>query len=167
MSKKKISKLFNSRFHKTIIIIGLLVLLFLLTIGRSRIKNVIATYGLKNEIAKAADNEKNINLETIFQFDWDKLYFFGPYASPQIIDSTLGLSWENSDKMSIKSRDDINLLVFVKGSEVVEYLELGRYYDFLAGESKIYLVLKDDSEFKVDRQSDGGRFIISPKEPQN
>ncbi len=64
-----------------------------------------------------------IDLATIADFEWESLYIFGPYTPVDEIDRALGFRWNDARYTRIDMLDGIALLVFVKGDEVVRYVE--------------------------------------------
>jgi hypothetical protein len=69
---------------------------------------------------------KTFRLKEATSFDWDKFYVFAPYTTPEDIQRSLGFNWSQSNCFGLSSRDDINLLVFVKDGKVVQFLEYPR-----------------------------------------
>lgn len=58
-----------------------------------------------------------LRMSQIAGFDWDYVYVFGPDTDANEINARMGLEWEEAKKLT-EGRDN-NLLVFVKGGEVV------------------------------------------------
>ena len=84
--------------------------------------------------------------EAMSDFNWEKVYIFSPHTSVDSINKQVGFKWL-VHKQGIQYRDDINLVVFVKGKKVVESVEIPRKYgDFILhsqnGFDKDHSVLK-------------------------
>ena len=67
-----------------------------------------------------------IELSKITKFPWETLYIFGPYTSPDKIDSIIGRYWLGSRFISIESNDSVTLLVFTRNGRVVQNIEFPR-----------------------------------------
>lgn len=72
------------------------------------------------------NNNFVINISTLTPFAWDRFFVFGPYASPERINSALGRLWVGQYFTTIKTNDRITLLVFTNKGRVVQYLEYPR-----------------------------------------
>lgn len=97
-----------------------------------------------------------VDFSTITTFVWDRLFVFGPYTSPEQIDSSLGSFWLGSRFTSIKSSDRVTLLVFTKNGHVVQYLEFPRGWgDFSMVDNELGYTI-EESRFIVDET---GRMI--------
>ncbi len=59
--------------------------------------------------------------------DWDRLHIIGPYAHDDEIEAELGFAWPEARYTGIEGRDDVTLLVFVRGREVVRYVIMPRH----------------------------------------
>ncbi|WP_258263139.1 hypothetical protein [Rossellomorea sp. SC111] len=102
-----------------------------------------AIYSIVND-----QNNKNIELNSIAEFNWGKAYLFPPYTSQGSIEKQLGIEYDDPSQISI--RDDIYLLVFLYEGEVVQYAEINRQKaDFTTGD-KEYLTPSEDV-LKVER----------------
>jgi hypothetical protein len=75
---------------------------------------------------RGTEKEVIIVLSTITSFQWDMLYVFEPYTTPDTINGTLGFQWGKSEKTGISSSYQIDLLVFVRKGKVVNYVEHNR-----------------------------------------
>jgi hypothetical protein len=62
-----------------------------------------------------------IDIATITSFEWDKLYIFEPYTSPERVEQYLGFRWPQASMYSVKDGKDAALFVFVKGQKVVHW----------------------------------------------
>jgi hypothetical protein len=86
-------------------------------------------------------SKSEININSLADFDWDKAFLIMPYSNQESIKDQLGVEFQ--DPSNMESRDDIFLLVFLNGDDVVQYAELNREQsDFSIGE-KEYLTPSD------------------------
>ena len=101
-----------------------------------------------------------VRLADLTDFHWQRLYVFGPYASQQRIDDTLGFSWP--DPSGIQSSDSLVLLVFVDGSRVVSYVEQPRSAGDFAGLDRQRPWTPSDAVFVVrndPQENPGGQWL--------
>jgi hypothetical protein len=91
---------------------------------------------LEKSISSALEKEsvKEIDLDPLTDFDWDKAYIFTPYTTQETINKQLGVKIK--DPSNIDYRDDINLVVFLEKNKVVQYIEIPRKYGDLLNENK-------------------------------
>ena len=82
-------------------------------------------HGLGDALAAAHDGDR-IELREHVDSDWDRWYAFGPYTPASRIESSLGFSWPDADNQGIRLRDDIALLVFTAGDEVLDTRDVVR-----------------------------------------
>ena len=96
-------------------------------------------------------------------FDWSVAYVFRPYASEEVVNKAVGTK---VDSRGLHHRDDINLLIFAKNSEVVLTVEVSRgVCDFVhpakdthfrvANGSAQFQVTKDDADHCVAKPANG------------
>jgi hypothetical protein len=90
-------------------------------------------------LSACSNGDKNISRQLTTEFDaspsapidlaklgsssWEKVCILGPYVSNEEAERVLGFQWDVKQKSSITENDSINLLVFVKGKEVLDYSE--------------------------------------------
>jgi hypothetical protein len=72
-----------------------------------------------------------VDFAEIAPFAWDRVYVFGPYTSPEHIDTCLGFPWPTASRSSINSSKGRNLVVFVQGERVVRWFEQPRTIELL------------------------------------
>jgi hypothetical protein len=84
----------------------------------AEVKNAVAS--IEKDLSR--HEEKEIHLNALTDFDWDKAFLFSPYTPQESIDETLGVAFK--DPSGIDYRDDIFLLVFMKDDQVVQYAKL-------------------------------------------
>jgi hypothetical protein len=65
-------------------------------------------------------------MSDLAEFEWDRLHVIPPYTASDEIDRELGFHWPSAQSTGIEQRDDIALLVFVRGAEVVRYVDFPR-----------------------------------------
>ncbi|QWC23697.1 hypothetical protein KJK41_04905 [Bacillus haikouensis] len=70
------------------------------------------------------ENKSVLTVEPLTDFKWDQAYLFEPYTPEEQMEKELGVEFE--DPSNLRSRDDIYLLVFLHGGEVVQYAEIDR-----------------------------------------
>ena len=57
---------------------------------------------------------------------WTSLHVFAPYAPTSTIEQKLGFEWSDGKRFSLEAREDIQLAVFIAGTNVVRVEEWGR-----------------------------------------
>ncbi|MFP3888166.1 hypothetical protein U8V97_22235 [Priestia filamentosa] len=65
----------------------------------------------------------NVNIASLTDFQWDKAYVFPPYTTVEGMRDELGVQ-SYRDWSGLGFRDDINLLVFLHGNQIVHYAEM-------------------------------------------
>jgi hypothetical protein len=84
-----------------------------------------------------ANSSAPINLAQVGPSTWERACIIVPYSTNKTAEQILGFKWDVQSKSSIGSSDGINLLVFLKGQEVLAYTEHRRDKgDFLKLEPK-------------------------------
>ena len=63
------------------------------------------------------------DLTKVTTFDWDTAHVFRPYTREKVVNATIG---SEIHSRSINLRDDVNLFVFTRGSEVVLTVDVPR-----------------------------------------
>ena len=59
-------------------------------------------------------------------FEWDRVYLFGPYSQREDVEARLGVRWQAGFDSHIESSDAIVLVVFSHEGRVVEHFDLPR-----------------------------------------
>lgn len=67
---------------------------------------------------------KTVNLAELTDFEWDRLYYFQAGEDKKSISDAIGFKWEGAEVKAGRNR-----LLFVKGEEVVSYVDY-TYTDF-------------------------------------
>ena len=96
-----------------------------------------------------------IDFATIARFPWDRMYVFGPYTSAAQINASLGFQWQGVRWTSIDSSKGHNLVVFVKGNEVVHWFEHPRNRGELEDLADPNGYAREEAQFQVYRTADG------------
>ncbi|CAN7289421.1 hypothetical protein [Rossellomorea sp. LjRoot5] len=94
-------------------------------------------------------NNREIEVNSIADFKWDKAYLFEPYSPEEHIEKQLGV--EFNDPSNISSRDDIYLLVFLHEGIVTQYAEINRQKGNFSTGGKEYLSPSEDG-LKIESQ---------------
>lgn len=81
-------------------------------------------------IAKQFTESKGstINLSIVAPGAWEKVCILGPYSNNDVAEQTLGFKWNAEATTSIRTNDNISLLLFVQQKRVVSYVEHPRSY---------------------------------------
>ena len=121
----------------------------------------------ENAIYALPNDTKQVDLRDLTPFEWDYVYSFGPYTSPEQIEKAIGFY---SGEFEYANADYINIqLYFVKGKEIVakSFGEISKLkFDFSFGISTSgYLRLKnsDNPVFDV-KVRDGTRWFSIAEE---
>lgn len=113
---------------------------------------------LEEQLGKAvkeaylSDNPR-IQMDTVTNFEWDHLYVFPPYTSMESIQSVPGFQWIglHEYKTGIEMSDSINLLVFIKGGRVVDYIDFPRGQGDFAEVSKSDGFTPKEAVFDIEK----------------
>ena len=54
---------------------------------------------------------------------WERVCIFGPYSTKKEVEQDLGFKWDFDSKSSASVDDGINLIVFVRGNEVLGHVD--------------------------------------------
>ncbi len=117
------------------------------------------------QIASTSTNPV-VTVSQLTDFQWDKLFVFGPYTPVQKIHAQLGYTWTDAEKTHIDSLDTFNLFVFVKDGKVVRYFKLPRAIgDFQALEARnVFTPGNDIFEVKSVKVGNVTRFNFWAKQ---
>lgn len=119
---------------------------------------------LKKEIISG----KNIiRFESIMKFDWESLIILTPYSWAEQVGKENKIDLTTIEHFGIKSRDDINLIVFLKNNEPIRVIGYPRYPgDF--SNNKIEIIDKSKANYKVEltkeKSVDGKQWIRLTKQ---
>lgn len=78
------------------------------------------------ELARDDRGPETIQITRFTEFEWDRFYPIGPRTPVEEIDRRLGFRWEPAASSGIGTRDDISLLLFVRGDRVVRAVTMAR-----------------------------------------
>jgi len=113
------------------------------------------------------ENSASLELLPITDFDWDTMYIFGPYTSSASINTQLGYPWIDTKsiifidkKTSISTRDDRNLLVFMKNNRVVFNIDLLRSIGDFEQDPSSTMFSPASAVFQVKKRNDGGTVMV-------
>jgi hypothetical protein len=84
---------------------------------------------ISSDISRQAATGR-VDLNNLAAGQWDRVCFLGPYSDNKAAERTLGFPWDAETRTDISSSDWSNVLIFVKGSEVIAYTEHTRRQDF-------------------------------------
>lgn len=102
-----------------------------------------------------------LDLAQVAPFDWDRVYFFGPYSSHDEIERQLGFRWRDVGRTNIYMSDTEVLVVFVKQGRVVEWFEHSRVED-LSNLARAQGYTREEARFRIVRDSRGSRWSLDP-----
>ena len=107
--------------------------------------------------AQAAVGSTNpvLTISSVTEFQWDKLFIFGPYTPEKKIHEQLGYNWAEAEKTHIDSSDTFHLLVFVNNGKVVRYFKLPRTIGDFQGIETYNVFTPGNDEFEVKSVSAG------------
>lgn len=105
---------------------------------------------LENSIYSIVEDQNNeeIQVQSLTDFEWDKAFLFEPYTSNDVIIKTLGVDFK--DPSNIEMREGIYLLVFLHENNVVHYVEINRQQNSFSLGEKEYITPNEDLIF-IDR----------------
>ena len=101
---------------------------------------------LKKEIISG---KEIIRFENITQFEWESLIILTPYSVVEKVEKENKIDLNSIEHFGIDTRDDINLIIFLKNNEPTRAIEYPRYLgDF--SNNKIEIIEKSKANFKVE-----------------
>jgi hypothetical protein len=121
--------------------------------GHDNQPNAAATLGAVIARAATTQPHEKIDLARLTDFDWDRLYIFGPHSKRDEIESALGFDWPGVSKTKIAKSDEVTLLVFTKDKAVAGWLEYPRLkadFSFVAS-SKGYT--REEARFAIKSEN--------------
>ena len=133
---------------------------FFLSLKSQENDRLVVSSNLFRAIQKNKSNELDVvDISLLTSFEWDKLYFFGPYTLHEDIDKVLGRYWIGSRFSEIESSDNITLLVFTKNRRIVQFLEFPRSQGDFSILANLEGYLRTEAQFAVDEK---GQMIWAP-----
>jgi len=119
----------------------------------------------RSALAVVGSAEPTVTVSAATDFQWDKLYVFGPYTPVEKIHAQLGYHWSEAGKTAIQASDTFYLLVFMKNGQVISHYKFPRTIgDFHNLEAKNGFSPGDDAfEIKTATAGETKRLILVPK----
>lgn len=114
---------------------------------------------LKEEIISG---KKIIRFENIVKFEWDSLIILTPYSLSEKVGEKHNIDLKSIEHFGIESRDDINLIVFIKNNSPIRVIEYPRYPgDF--SNNEIEIIEKSKANYTIEltdeKTIDGRQWI--------
>ena len=101
---------------------------------------------LEKEIASG---KEIIRFQNFTKFKWESLIILTPYSVAEKVEKENKIDLNSIEHFGIDTRDDINLIVFLKNNEPTRSIEYPRYLgDF--SNNKIEIIEKSKANFKVE-----------------
>lgn len=99
--------------------------LFILALVASLIGCTRGTASISEQLAVQVQNSatERIDLAAFGPPSWERVCVLTPYTANAQVEQVLGFKWDATGNTSISSSDGINVLVFVRGAEVVAFAE--------------------------------------------
>lgn len=71
----------------------------------------------------SASGRQSVDLASAVTGNWERVCVLGPYATDAVAAETLGFNWPAETLTEISRRDGISLLIFVRGTSVINHVE--------------------------------------------
>jgi hypothetical protein len=94
--------------------------------------------------------------------DWERVYFFHPYTPAERIHQALGFHWTDAGRTSVSYNDRVNLVLFVRGVQVVGWFEHPRNRGDLTDLAVPGGYARDAARFLVVRDVQGQAVLVAP-----
>lgn len=120
---------------------------------------------LEQRLAEAIRGEKPVDIGSLTDFAWERLYVFPPYTPRRDILEHLGREWNGVEQTGIDRSDDRCLLVFVKGGQVVRFLEFPRKLGDFAGVQALKGLDRNRAVFEIRRQNGAAVLALKAAAP--
>lgn len=89
--------------------------------------------------------------------DWDRLCIVLPLTPPDQIEASMGAGWEAAERMEISTDSTTTLLLFVRGTEVVDAVRYPRAKaEFVLPRGAVECTSRDDAVFEMRMPIHGG-----------
>jgi hypothetical protein len=104
---------------------------------------------LEEKIKKGVTSrEKTLNIGELADFKWDSLLILTPYVNPDLMEVQYGINLSKIKHTGIKSRDDINQMIFFDNRQPVNMVEDPIYPgDF--SNNKVEFIQRDSAIFDI------------------
>jgi hypothetical protein len=96
-----------------------------------------------------------VEFAALTDFAWDRLHIFPPHTRLDQITAQLGFEWSLAPAIGLQEQEHLDLLVFVRGGEVVRYVLFPRYTADFAGPFRSDGYAPEEAVFVV-RKEEGG-----------
>jgi hypothetical protein len=100
-----------------------------------------------------------LQMGVLAPFQWERLYVFPPYSSPEQIDRELGFACPSWRRADIDRRDDVTLLVFVADRRITRHLAHNRGKGDFAGLHRAAGYSRAEAAFVVDSSKGWPRLV--------
>jgi hypothetical protein len=105
---------------------------------------------LRKNILEKCNEYRTLDLIELATFEWDKVYFFKPYASKEDVYKKVGYKWDNISEVS---SEDMMQIVFMNNAKVVCYIfggpGYGAYEPFIISSKNEELYFDENPKFIV------------------
>lgn len=81
---------------------------------------------LSAKLSAKAHAQQPFNLREIAEFEWDRVVLLGPYSDRATAERALRTKWPEYFLVGLESSDSFSLIVFAKGSRIVQAQKLVR-----------------------------------------
>lgn len=139
----------------------------------SKLKSDIALEKKFEQLTKRAlldTTAIHFRLDTLTNFSWDTLIVFPPYSQVADIEEKTSIDLSEIEATNIESIDSFNVLAFIKGGQLINYVELPRDKgDFPQVTDTINIFAKEHCIFEskqTDREFVSGQKIVVIKPVQ-
>ena len=113
---------------------------------------------IADRVAESPDQP--IDLAALGDPDWDRVYFFPPYATRLDVEAALGVTWPKLGGSAIESSDGVTLVVFVRGNQIVRSFDHPRSQgDFAQVRARVGLT-REQARFVARREGGEGRVLM-------
>ena len=107
----------------------------------------------------AGSPDQPIELAALGDGDWDRVHFFPPYTTRLDVEAALGVTWPKLGGSDVEASENVTLVVFLKGGQIVRSFDHPRADgDFAAVQSRVGLG-RDQARFVVQREGEGRRVM--------
>ena len=108
------------------------------------------------------DSKGPLDLRELMPFEWDRMIVLPPYSSPAAIEEKLGFAWNDGKSSRSQLEDRYLLLIFVKGDEVVAWLDIPQDRSDLTALLDLGYIARADAVFSV-RRGAARRMEVRPR----
>ena len=109
--------------------------------------NKIETKVIKSLERNCRGDTCTVNLNELTEFDWDKVYIFDDWSTPEKISKTIGIEYKKNNHFP----DGYHKMIFVKASEIVHEEEFGGNSDQTSSINILYPI--DTVSYSQEKKS--------------